>query len=308
MNGRIYDPVVARFLSADPIVQDPYYAQDLNRYSYAWNNPLSVIDPSGLEEVRCMHGPNGACQGVTVTGLREGPDMDATSTYRFWLGSWGGQVASAAERDPCGQDGSAMACTAGGGEKGLLSNPPATSNRVNWKPSESWMEFGRASLDLVPGWYYSGQAVEALQRGNYLDAALFYSATVGDVFLIGRGSSATQVVRNTGNVIPTELARVISGRRNLTTLGRPGTLDVFVVAADDITGMNSTELARRLTIPDSEFFTVIRFPTPNTGVSSPVFRTNPGFLEGGRTRGGAREFVIPNGPVPPGALTEVVGP
>jgi len=170
------------------------------------------------------------------------------------------------------------------------------------------MEFGRASLDLVPGWYYSGQAVEALQRGNYLDAALFYSATVGDLFLIGRGSSATQVVRNTGNVIPTELARVISGRRNLTTLGRPGTLDVFVVAADDITGMNSTELARRLTIPDSEFFTVIRFPTPNTGVSSPVFRTNPGFLEGGRTRGGAREFVIPNGPVPPGALTEVVGP
>jgi RHS repeat-associated protein len=111
MNGRVYDPAIGRFLSADPIVQDPYDGQDLNRYSYAWNNPLAVIDPSGLEEVRCMHGPDGACQGVTVTGLRDRRDMDAASTYRFWLGSWSGQAASAAERDPCGQDGSAMACT-----------------------------------------------------------------------------------------------------------------------------------------------------------------------------------------------------
>jgi RHS repeat-associated protein len=308
MNGRVYDPVIARFLSADPVVQDPYYGQDLNRYSYAWNNPLAVIDPSGLEEVRCMHGPDGVCQGVTVTGHREGRGTDARSTYRFWLGSWGGQAASAAERDPCGQDGSAMACAAASGETGPSSTPPAVSSQASWQSSGSWANLGRASLDLVPGWYYSGQAVEALQRGSYLDAALFYSATVGDVFLGGRGSAATQAVHRAANVVPTELARVISGRRSLTTLGRPGAVDVFVVAADDIEGMNATDLARRLTIPGSEFFTVIRFPTPDTGIASPVFRANPGFLEGGRTRGGAREFVIPNGPVPAGSLTEVIGP
>ena len=47
MNGRIYDPVVGRFLSADPFMQAPDYTQGLNRYSYCLNNPLSLIDPSG---------------------------------------------------------------------------------------------------------------------------------------------------------------------------------------------------------------------------------------------------------------------
>ncbi|NPD83136.1 RHS repeat-associated core domain-containing protein [Lentimicrobium sp. L6] len=47
MNGRIYDPVIARFLSPDPFVQAPENSQGLNRYSYAWNNPLVIIDPSG---------------------------------------------------------------------------------------------------------------------------------------------------------------------------------------------------------------------------------------------------------------------
>ena len=47
MNGRVYDPVLGRFLSADPFVQAPESTQGLNRYSYALNNPLSLIDPSG---------------------------------------------------------------------------------------------------------------------------------------------------------------------------------------------------------------------------------------------------------------------
>ena len=48
MNGRLYDPVVGRFLSPDPIVQNPAYSQNLNRYSYVLNNPLRYNDPSGL--------------------------------------------------------------------------------------------------------------------------------------------------------------------------------------------------------------------------------------------------------------------
>lgn len=49
MNGRVYDPVVARFLSADPIVQAPLNGQSYNRYAYAFNNPLSLVDPSGFQ-------------------------------------------------------------------------------------------------------------------------------------------------------------------------------------------------------------------------------------------------------------------
>ena len=47
MNGRIYDPVLARFLSPDPYVQAPDFTQSFNRYAYGWNNPFKYTDPSG---------------------------------------------------------------------------------------------------------------------------------------------------------------------------------------------------------------------------------------------------------------------
>ena len=48
MNGRVYDPLVGRFISPDPFVQRPDYSQSYNRYSYAFNNPLRFSDPSGF--------------------------------------------------------------------------------------------------------------------------------------------------------------------------------------------------------------------------------------------------------------------
>lgn len=47
MNGRMYDPLVGRFLSPDPFVQMPDYSQNFNRYAYCLNNPLIYTDPSG---------------------------------------------------------------------------------------------------------------------------------------------------------------------------------------------------------------------------------------------------------------------
>lgn len=47
MNGRVYDPLIGRFVSADPFVQDPLNTQSWNRYSYVFNNPLSYTDPTG---------------------------------------------------------------------------------------------------------------------------------------------------------------------------------------------------------------------------------------------------------------------
>ena len=47
MNGRIYDPHLARVLNPDPIIQDPTDIQNYNRYSYCLNNPLKYTDPSG---------------------------------------------------------------------------------------------------------------------------------------------------------------------------------------------------------------------------------------------------------------------
>ena len=47
MDGRVYDPVLGRFLSPDPTVQAPTNSQSYNRYTYVFNNPLSFTDPTG---------------------------------------------------------------------------------------------------------------------------------------------------------------------------------------------------------------------------------------------------------------------
>lgn len=52
MNGRVYDPVLGRFLSADPNVDDARDAQGFNRYSYVGNNPMNATDPSGFFKLK----------------------------------------------------------------------------------------------------------------------------------------------------------------------------------------------------------------------------------------------------------------
>ena len=47
MNGRLYDPLLRRFLNADENIQDPYNTQNYNKYGYVMNNPLMFSDPSG---------------------------------------------------------------------------------------------------------------------------------------------------------------------------------------------------------------------------------------------------------------------
>lgn len=54
MNGRVYDPVLGRFLSADPYIQAPENGQSYNRYSYVWNDPVNMQDPTGYDaEKKC---------------------------------------------------------------------------------------------------------------------------------------------------------------------------------------------------------------------------------------------------------------
>ena len=47
MNGRLYDPLLRRFLNADENIQDPHNTQNYNKYGYVMNNPLMYSDPSG---------------------------------------------------------------------------------------------------------------------------------------------------------------------------------------------------------------------------------------------------------------------
>ena len=64
MNGRVYDPDLGRFLSADPVIQFPGYSQSYNRYSYVLNNPLSYTDPSGFFFKKLFKGIGKLFKGV----------------------------------------------------------------------------------------------------------------------------------------------------------------------------------------------------------------------------------------------------
>ncbi|MDN3579131.1 RHS repeat-associated core domain-containing protein, partial [Chitinimonas viridis] len=72
MNGRIYDPLVARFLSADPLIQDPEHSQSYNRYTYVWNNPTNMTDPTGFAGCVSSHTDGGREDGGSGCSLTGG--------------------------------------------------------------------------------------------------------------------------------------------------------------------------------------------------------------------------------------------
>jgi RHS repeat-associated protein len=86
MNGRIYDPHVMRFLSADPIVSQPGNSQWYNRYSYVGNSPFRWTDPSGFapgcdfgSAFGCNPGPGPGGDGWTGGGR---------FIWRWWRARW----------------------------------------------------------------------------------------------------------------------------------------------------------------------------------------------------------------------------
>ena len=51
MNGRVYDPLTAMFMSPDPYVQAPGNWLNYNRYGYCMNNPTNFTDPTGYQRM-----------------------------------------------------------------------------------------------------------------------------------------------------------------------------------------------------------------------------------------------------------------
>ena len=54
MNGRVYDPMLGRFGTPDPMTENPFSTQGWNRYSYVGNSPLNFTDPSGYCFMGCF--------------------------------------------------------------------------------------------------------------------------------------------------------------------------------------------------------------------------------------------------------------
>jgi RHS repeat-associated protein len=65
MNGRVYDPLIGRMMSADSSIPDPYGLQSFNRYGYVYNNPLKLFDPTGFEPWGTSTNSDGSSGGNT---------------------------------------------------------------------------------------------------------------------------------------------------------------------------------------------------------------------------------------------------
>ena len=88
MNGRLYDPVVGRFLSPDNYVQMPDFSQNFNRYSYCLNNPLIYTDPTG----EFWHLIIGAAIGGIVNWATHGAEFSWEGLGYFGIGAAAGAL------------------------------------------------------------------------------------------------------------------------------------------------------------------------------------------------------------------------
>ena len=89
MNGRIYDPVMARFLSPDPYIHETENFQNYNRFSYVYNNPVNLTDPSGYKSWRKTLSGWGRSASKTIGRIGSGISAIANGNIRDGLKSFG---------------------------------------------------------------------------------------------------------------------------------------------------------------------------------------------------------------------------
>jgi RHS repeat-associated protein len=279
--ARYYAGRSGRFMTPDPglagaELSDP---QSWNAYAYTTNDPINKIDPAGMEEWAICF--DGDCKAI-------GPGTDYPFEYVLYLARIGGMELTI----PLGsQEVSSILCPRE--SEGVYACGVVTHSRdVPFSIADS-------TADGIGAGVLSGGVRTVATQGSKVVANELAAAFTS----VLRRHTAPTVT----NPIPRLLARVIPGTRPFVLLlGKQGAKDVFVTAADDIAGLNARQLAERLSIPYSETFTVIIFPAPAEGIASPVFRANVGFMQGGLTRGGAREWVIPNDWIPSTATVKIV--
>jgi hypothetical protein len=68
MNGRVFDPVIGTFVSADPYIDGAHRTQGWNRYAYVGNRPLSDR-PTGRRTARRLDFPT-FCGHISALILR----------------------------------------------------------------------------------------------------------------------------------------------------------------------------------------------------------------------------------------------
>ncbi|MCG7281944.1 hypothetical protein MHJ94_11645 [Chryseobacterium taklimakanense] len=224
MNGRLYDPLLRRFLNADENIQDMFNTQNYNKYGYVLNNPLMYNDPSG-EFIFAFVAAWGlsALWGTVITGAiigaAIGAGMYAIQAAISGSWSWGGFAKSILFGAVSGAVGGgvstlfkagsfmagAMAGMAGGFSQGVLNTVVngASANGI-WQGALTGFLGGAAGMlgggTLVGNMAWGagtgalvGGVGSVLAGGNFWQGAM-YGAITGAAF--AAVSSGIEMVRN----------------------------------------------------------------------------------------------------------------
>lgn len=263
---RNYDAAIGRWLSVDP------YGQYASPYLGMGNNPVMGVDPDG---------------GYSKFGAWIRNVFSSNPIYQSGFDNKGKEVWGFNDKNGVAQFGE---------NRGMGESPISRLDNFFANPQFSYQHtYYNPSRPLASG---------AIEPNYFFEEMIIGGQVVKGGFSAVRYGLAAKGVTN---AVPGRLARVIPANISSKTLGAPGAADVFVTAADDIAGLNASQIAQRLTIPNSSSgFRIIEFNTPRIGLSSPINRTNPGFIGFGRTAGGAREFALPNQLIPNGSTIRII--
>lgn len=271
---RTLDPQIGRFLQIDPKIES---AEAWSPYSAMLDNPIRYADPLGDSTIPGAGFWRNVWEGLKDGAIETGNFVKSLGTKEGWQ-NFGNIIADAGDRlNPMSPSGLAKNAVAGQQAVEAVKNIPNMTKD----------DVGHA---LGYGTEKVAEAVVVTKGAGAVSNAL-------------KGAELAGV----SNAVPGELARVVpNSAGNITTFARPGATETFVTASADIKGMNVTQIANSLTIPESSTgFKVITFKTPY-GIATPINRDIPGFVSGGRTAGGAREFVVPNQPIPKDAKIKII--
>ncbi len=196
MNGRMYDPMLGRFLSPDNYVQAPDYTQNFNRYSYVLNNPLKYTDPSGEFIQFIIGGIIGGVSGYMIgksAGLK-GWALVGTTLGGVVIGAGTAGIGTAISSSVAGAGGTILAgSTAGAAGTASFSSMTALANGGNIS------DIGSAHIDGI--WKGTltglvGSSVGGAIGGGW--GAIAGGATAGGVGTAFNGGSITDIILGAG--------------------------------------------------------------------------------------------------------------
>jgi hypothetical protein len=190
--------------SADPIIQDPEHSQSYNRYTYVWNNPTNMTDPTGFE-------------GETQDKRDQQIERDlarerAKNPYGDMLGHSSERGSSSSKDGSNGKGNTSAAASS------------ATTGTTSWGSNVSnFFEQAMRSLGIFDGFIPSRESFES-GASQFLGGPCFqldcskhdfHVKQTADVF-----QAAAHAVAETGNQYYPNLAKIAQRRPGGTSSGR----------------------------------------------------------------------------------------